>query len=192
MTWRLPVACIAVIGALAIAQPWTVRPLTDQPAQSFDADVYVSSIWSTRVLSEASSAAVGITTIPPAGLGDERKSQFVESTGVVVRVDIQSRVGTARVKFGPATEADVQIGPVLRGTAIRDALPFVRFSDFTNQIDYAKVASALNARVLEGPLAAIDARGLHGRSVRVVGALTTSGGRWEITPVVLAFAEDRK
>ena len=32
----------------------------------------------------------------------------------------------------------VQIGPAMRGTAIRDALDFVSFNDFTNQIDFAR------------------------------------------------------
>jgi predicted lipoprotein len=190
MTWRLPVACLAAIGALAVAQPWTIRPLNDQPAGAFDADAYVSSVWSSRVLPEASSAAIEIAAVPPTGLGDERRSQFVKGTGVVVRVDNQSRVGIARVKFESEREVDVQIGPVLRGTAIRDALPFVRFSDFTNQIDYAKVASSLNARVLQEPLGTIQTDSLRGRSVHVVGALTTQGGRWEITPVALTFPGD--
>ena len=37
--------------------------------------------------------------------------------------------------------AAIQIGPVLRGTALRDALEFVRFTDFVNQFEFAGVAN---------------------------------------------------
>jgi predicted lipoprotein len=192
MTWRLPVICVAVVGALAIARPWTVRPLNDQPAKAFDADAYVASIWSARVLTEATATAMTVTDVRSRGIPEERRSVFVKGTGTIARVDLESRAGVARIDFGQGVEADLQIGPVLRGTAVRDALSFIKFSDFTNQIEYAQVASALNARVLDGPLKTIDAGTLRGRVVHVVGALATSGGRWELTPVAIAFEAGRQ
>ena len=38
----------------------------------------------------------------------------------------------------------VQIGPAIRGTALRDALDFVDFNAFTNQIDFAQFGKAFN------------------------------------------------
>lgn len=38
----------------------------------------------------------------------------------------------------------VQIGPVIRGTVLRDAIPFLTFTDYRDQIEYAKLANALN------------------------------------------------
>ena len=37
-------------------------------------------------------------------------------------------------------------GPVLKGTALRDSLEFVKFGDFVNQVAFAEVATALNER----------------------------------------------
>ena len=191
MKWRLPAAALFFIGALAILRPWTVRPLDEAAATgAFDADVYVATIWPSRVMAEAARAA-DVSTVTADALPGDRKSALVAGTGVVTAVDTTSRAGIARVRLGDRT-VDVQIGPVIRGTAIRDALPFVSFSDFANQIDYAKVASALNTRVLEGPLKAIDAASLRGRQIRVVGALTVAGGRAELTPISFELVENPK
>jgi predicted lipoprotein len=80
-------------------------------------------------------------------------------------------------------EAAVQVGPVIRGTAIRDALPFIKFSDFANQIEYAQVASLLNDRVLDQLRQLPKPATLVGQRVRIVGALSTSASSWEITPM---------
>ena len=190
MSWRLPVGGLVVIGLLAALRPWTIRPLDEGAAATFDADAYVARIWTSRVLPETAQA-VDVAGVSPDSLPGGRKSAFVSVTGVVTVVDTTSRAGIARVRFGNR-DIDVQIGPVIRGTAIRDALPFVSFSDFANQIDYAKVASALNSRVLEGPLKALETGQLQGRAVRVVGALTSVGGRAELTPISIELMENRR
>ncbi|MDR1510679.1 MAG: DUF2291 domain-containing protein, partial [Synergistaceae bacterium] len=41
----------------------------------------------------------------------------------------------------------IQVGPIFKGTAIRDFLDFVKFEDFTNQVDFAKLANELNFKV---------------------------------------------
>ena len=62
-------------------------------------------------------------------------------------VDVKSRHGLMTVdiptKSGPR-QVDLQIGPVIFGTALRDSLPFIHFGDFVNQIQFAQVSRALN------------------------------------------------
>lgn len=161
---------------LVVDRPWTVRPIGHQTAAApFDAVTYVDGIWASRVLSEIKANAVSIeyfgdaATASPAGA----RAGAVAVEGRVVSIDASSRVGVALVDTDPADgQADVavQIGPVLRGTALRDALDFVRFTDFTNQLEFAAVAGALNDRVLSDVLSAVDFGALEGRWVRVVGA----------------------
>ena len=80
----------------------------------------------------------------------------------------------------------LQVGPVLRGTAIRDALPTVSFDQFVNQIQYAEVATTLNARVEAEVLESLDRETLVGRRVRFAGATTlVSDGPLTVTPVRL-------
>jgi predicted lipoprotein len=64
----------------------------------------------------------------------------------------------------------VQIGPVIRGTVLRDSLDFVSFNAFTNQTDFAQFGKAFNVHVDRNALSKLPREGLVGRSVTVVGA----------------------
>jgi len=188
-------AALVVIG-LAIARPWTIRSLHQTNAALFDSASYVASIWP-RVLETAEASAKGVAEVLAGPGGDApvapsaRKAAFVRGTGVVTEVDRSSRVGLARLRVDgvPAPGAAIQIGPVLRGTAVRDALDFVQFTDFANQSDFAAVASTLNDRVLESVLAATDVDALVGHTVSFLGAVPLAARRGdaplEIVPLVL-------
>jgi predicted lipoprotein len=76
-------------------------------------------------------------------------------------------------------DISIQIGPVLRGTALRDATGIVRFTDFVNQLQFADVANELNSRVLKTVLAPLDATKLKGRVVAFAGALAAPEGKAE-------------
>ena len=197
---RRAVVATLVLGLAAGVgcKPWTVRPIEDRssgtPSSSgrFDAAAYVASIWAARVVAAANTSASEIGPGWPADRSRSAPAVFVRGAGTVLQVDRRSRVGLALLDLAPLDgRADValQIGPVLRGTALRDALPFIRFGDFANQIEYADVASALNARVLLEALNAVDSASLEGRTVSFRGAVkpggTSASGLPEIVPVVL-------
>ena len=63
-------------------------------------------------------------------------------------------------------------GPVIAGTALRDGVKFIHFSDFTNQLDYADVATELNNKVKSEVLAGVDAKSLVGKKVDFAGAFS--------------------
>jgi predicted lipoprotein len=96
-----------------------------------------------------------------------------------------------RVRLSSATPAmmGIQIGPVIRGTALRDASSFIRFSDFTNQFDFAGAANALNDHVLRTVLGAMPVDTYVGRTITFVGAIGKSplrdDGAVELVPVQL-------
>lgn len=202
MTARLP--SLATLAALALAtgvacKPWTVRPIEDgtqdtaAASDRFDATAYVESIWTTRVLHhEAKTSSIELGPVMLARDLPARSTILVRGTGLVSRVDTRSRVGLAFVDLAPGDgrpDVSIQIGPVLRGTAVRDALPFIRFGDFANQLEFADVANALNARVLRSVLIGVDPASLEGRSIFFWGATkldTTAEGRMpEVVPLIL-------
>lgn len=199
---RVGLIALAIGGLLAVLRPWTIEPIQTSATRAFDAAAYAASAWP-RVLREADEAAVDVSSVlqrPAIGPGDAgapptRTAQFVKGTGVVTDVNLQLRAGQALVRIdgsgaAPATVA-IQVGPVLRGTALRDALGFVRFTDFTNQFDFAAVANALNARVLETVLSPVDVQGLSGQRVSFTGAVARdaqAAATLEIVPVRLAVA----
>jgi predicted lipoprotein len=68
------------------------------------------------------------------------------------------------------TTVSVQVGPALPGTAIRDAVGFIEFGQFLNQVEYADAATALNNQVKAKVLKDLDAASLEGKKVKVLGA----------------------
>jgi predicted lipoprotein len=195
--WALA-ACLSS-GA---CKPWTVRPIQDSAASGtrsdapFDAAKYVDAIWDTKVVAAVNATAVDIGSLPATPVErtdtnrpDSRRVVLVIGTARVADVDLKSRVGLAYLDLPGVQTAKtaIQVGPVLRGTALRDALPFVRFSDFVNQIDFAAVSSELNARALRSAIGGLDPASLKGKTVSCSGAATIVGGApvVEITPLSL-------
>ena len=109
--------------------------------------------------------------------------------GKIVAANTESRAATLDVDADGDGKADaqIQIGPVLRGTAIRDSLNFVNFNDFTNQIDFAQFGKAFNNYANEQVLKSIAREGLVGKSVSAQGAfpLPQAQSLPLITPVAI-------
>jgi len=184
---------IAPVAIVAILRPWTVVPLESNKPAVFEAETFAASTWP-KLMHEASESATDVADVVMSD-GSPARPRFVKGTGVVVGVDRQSRVGVMRVQVtGPKpAKVAIQIGPVIRGTALRDASSFIHFSDFTNQFDYAGAANALNAYALSEVIAPLPIDALHGRAIVFTGAVAKSGtredGAIEITPVHLELVD---
>jgi len=68
------------------------------------------------------------------------------------------------------TTVQVQIGPALNGTALRDVTGEISFNEFTNQLEYQNVSTELNDLVRTDVLEGFDAAAAAGRTVEVTGA----------------------
>lgn len=186
------VSALVIAAWLAIGRPWTIRPITAAPSGPFDAHQYVARMWEARALPALQSKAVPFGTFRSAGA---KAATPVTFSGVVLDVDTSSRVGTARISTSGdgGAEARLLIGPVLRGTALRDSLDFVQFTDFTNQIQFASVADALNDRVLATTLKDVPPASLKGRHVQILGVAWRDPGASDglplIVPVQLSFGD---
>jgi predicted lipoprotein len=193
---------VLVLAATLGCRVATVRPLDEkgEPAAAagadpFDATAVVESIWRSEVLraledaQDVESIASGAANVAAAP-GHGQRPHVVRGRGRVVAVDTRSRSGTATVELGGKVPSTVvlQIGPVITGTAIRDALPALGFDRFVNQIQHADVGNELNARVEREVLQPLDRAGLRGRHVTFAGmALFEAGRPLTITPVTLAL-----
>ncbi len=157
-------------------------------AAAFDPDKMVASIWSAKVIPvfekkagpfvEVRDLAAKSPDEAGAKFGYRAKSEdtpwtlMVRIDGVIVGAETESRAATISVDATGQgkTDAIVQIGPAMRGTAIRDALDFVSFNDFTNQIDFARYGKAFNSYVNHATLDKLPREALVGRKVTVLGA----------------------
>lgn len=83
------------------------------------------------------------------GAGEGAAWSFaVKGQGIVTAANLQSRARKAELDTDGDGKADVtlQLGPVIKGTSLRDVAPFYDFNDFRDQIEFAKLARAINDR----------------------------------------------
>jgi predicted lipoprotein len=186
----------------------TARAKSDS---EFDAAAYVDKIWDSKALPEFKSKAVDLDTVLQAVAQDPDKAgktygqragegnpwtYEIKGQGKIVAVDTASRHGIVTVetetKNGPR-KVDLQIGPVVFGTAVRDALPFIHFGDFVNQIQYAQVSRVLNDRAVKNVRESFDPKDALGKTVVFYAAAVLSGGDTiTATPVLIETAKGEK
>ena len=111
----------------------------------------------------------------------------VSGVGNVLEENRQSKAGIANIDIDGDGRADaaLQLGPVVKGTALRDVTNLYDFSQFRDQIEYARLGRALNDKAVSA-IPEGDA-GLAGKQVRFVGAVAirSAGDLPLVTPVVL-------
>jgi len=203
---------------LSSCVPWTIRPIDAEKDQS-PAGVasnpvnYVDSIWASKLVPAVTgNEAVDVRVLLDAlaASPENAKARYghrqangpvyfvVKGEGVITAVDVHSHSGLALVDVPPfdrRPDLSIQLGPVLRGTSLRDATGLVQFSDFVNQLQFADVGNELNDRVLKTVLAPLDKAKLKGSRVSFAGtvAMSDTGDLLlsELVPVKLVVEASR-
>jgi predicted lipoprotein len=180
-------------------------------AAAFDPDGMVADMWPSKVapylqkkagsFAEVHGLAAKNPDAAGARYGYRAKSDgtpwtyVIQLEGVVLAANTQSRAATMDVDTTGSGKVDavVQLGPVMRGTALRDALDFVKFGDFTNQIDYAQFGKAFNTYAYKSTLERLPRDALVGKRVKVLGAYTVAGGDGPplVTPAAVEIEPDQ-
>jgi predicted lipoprotein len=199
---------VLLFAALCVAcevrpiDPQTGRAIIGGDEEVADAAALAEGLWDERVLPAVRDDALDLVELLPALAADSESASeryghregtrpysfLVRGTGRVVAVDTSSRVGRARIDLPPfdgQPDVSLQIGPVLRGTALRDALPFISFDQFVNQLEYAAVSQRMHRRITETLLRDLDRGALPGTTLSFHGAFSYDGGEPLITPVIL-------
>lgn len=183
------------------------------PAQTgFDAAGYVDGVWDKELVPHFDSKAVDMAKVIEAvkqdldaagkqygHRADAEGSPWsfpVRAKGKVVSVNTESRAGTLVVAIdgkdaaGATQEVTLQIGPVVKGSAIRDTLPFFSFEKVTNQIEYAQVGRAFNERALKGLEGVLPKLAQPGTPLEFFGAIsmTSVPETFLVTPVSIKVA----
>ncbi|QEK19266.1 DUF2291 domain-containing protein [[Clostridium] hylemonae] len=124
-------------------------------------------------------------------MGDSGElSYVVKGSGTVEEVNTQSQAGYIAIKLDGYNGTEVikiQIGPVYKGSSIRDSLSFIKFGDYKNQEQWAAVSQSINEVVAKDVVEPAKPDSLQGKTISFVGAFTVSTGSSDvlITPVVL-------
>lgn len=114
----------------------------------------------------------------------------VKGEGKVVEANLTSRARKAMLDTDGdgKTDLTLQLGPVIKGSSLRDVAPFYRFGDFRDQIEFAKLARALNDRASAALV--VPEGDLVGKTVSFTGTvdLKAAGDAWLVTVITLAVA----
>jgi len=154
---------------------------------AFDPTTYAKGIWTSKVVPTATKDAIEATTLLPAIKADPTGASktygkqagsgapyafLIKGSGTVLAVSSGNEVGSIKVQVDglPKTSVNLAVGPAFVGTAVRDAVGFINFGQFTNQIDYADAATALNATVKSSVVNSLDLSTIKGKQVTFVGA----------------------
>jgi predicted lipoprotein len=190
----------------------TVRPIGSaqtieavmEGGTAFDKVKFVDSIWESKVIPTVDKNAVALDTLVPAiqKNADAAAKQYgnniggaynfmVQFSGKVGKVDTSSLTGTVTVDAdyaGAMLPVKIQIGPIILGTALRDAVRFITFEQFTNQMQYGGVSDELNSRVTQNVISKLSLKSLVGKRLSVKGAFTYDGTNAKnilVTPVIV-------
>lgn len=193
----LSVAALLALGALSackILPTPTEESKAEAAAQAFDPDKMVAEMWDAKVLPYLDAKAGEFAQVQAAAKADAKaagekygnpKKQanspwtyVARADGRIVASNTTSRAATIDVDVDGDGKADVraQIGPAMRGTALRDALDFVDFNSFTNQIDFAQFGKSFNTYVNQAVLAKLPREALDGKSAKLLGAYIQGSG----------------
>ncbi len=109
----------------------------------------------------------------------------VKGSGTVTEENRASKAATAEIDIDGDGTADavLQLGPVIKGSALRDTTQLYDFSTFRDQIEYAKLGRALNDKAIS-KLPSADTP-LKGKRINFLGAtvIRSAGEKPLIMPV---------
>lgn len=197
-SWRL----LGTAGLLLMLAGCKVLPVEEAAAirardgGSFDVNRFVAERWPGSAAQELRIRALPLGALrgPLDQLGSRHGNRagdgspwtfVVRGAGVVRTIDRESPRGRLEVETatGPVT---IQIGPVVSGSTIRDALPSIAFDDFPDQISFAETGMALTDKALAG-LRPVLAGLETGDRISFLGTVSVAGDQSPLllTPVEL-------
>ena len=170
----------------------------------FDADKIVNEIWDSKLIPYMMEKASDVADVVNAISKDQEAAGkqyaakikkegeawnfIVKGERKIRKLDTTSRVGKLIIDVPSVKNAEIiiQIGPVIKGTSIRDSLDFISFDQFINQLEFADLSNSLNKWVVEKVLNNLQLdQNIIGKTLKFYGTFTLfdDPSVIEITPV---------
>jgi predicted lipoprotein len=184
MVW-LPLTVIVLVAAALSTTVVTGEEATAAASgQKFDPVGYADERFESEIVPQIQEDAVDLAALLNGLAEGSDEAEFGNTPGTgsaySFPVEFSGVAGAPNGAILPVTVAgvpagvtvQVQIGPALNGSALRDVTGTVSFNEFTNQLEFQEVATEFNNRVRDSTLAGVDPAALEGKTVHVVGAFT--------------------
>jgi predicted lipoprotein len=171
----------------------------------FSAAENVESIWASQAIPELEKKAVDLPKFLTESKGDLKSlaKQYgrysmgdkgelcyvVKGQGRVVEVNREKKASYMTVKLdgyeGPQS-IQLQIGSVYKGSAVRDSLSFIKYEDYKNQVDWAKISQSIHDIINKNVIGVQDLGTVQGKTISFVGCFNVDkADELLITPVEL-------
>ena len=203
----IPLAILLALPGCKIIKTPTAEEAAQAASGGFDPDRQVAEIWDAKVVpflekragtfQEVSALSASDLNAAAAKYGHKEKEGSAPWTfaakvsGTIVKAETKSRAAYLDTDIDGDGNADVriQIGPVIKGTAIRDSLDFVNFNEFKNQIQWAEFGKTFNIHVNSMTLEKLPRENLEGKTVEATGAypMPSKGQPALLTPVTITI-----
>jgi len=168
----------------------------------------IESEWDSKIIPELSNKAVDLKTLLSEANGDLKSvankygkqaaatsgdiCYTVKGVAKVDKINTDLKVGYMEVSLdgysGPI-KIKIQVGPVYKGTAVRDSLDFIKYDDYENQIEWAAVSQSIHETIQKKVIGSLDLSALSGKTIEFLGCFSVSGSNQSeilITPVKLS------
>ncbi|GAA4972998.1 putative lipoprotein [Nonomuraea thailandensis] len=184
--WVVAAAVAVLIVLMAVDTEYrTAETAAAAAPAKFDPAVFGAENYQAKVVPAIRQSAVDLPVLLKALAGDKdaagQKYGKRQGAGTYTfAVKGTGKAGEARSGLLPltvgglpeGTRVSLQIGPAINGTALRDAAGFITFGQFTNQVEYADAATALNDEMRAELLNGLDVAALDGKEITFTGAFT--------------------
>lgn len=157
----------------------------------FDAAADVEKLWASQAIPELEGKATDLPTLLNESNGEFKNvadkyghysmgtsgdlSFVVKGEGVVTEVNQEKKAGFMVVKpngYDGQITVKLQIGPVYKGSAVRDNLSFIKYEDYTNQVDWAKISQSIHDVIDKDIIKTLDLASITGKTVSFVGCFS--------------------
>jgi predicted lipoprotein len=195
---------LPISGCKIVANDQRASGTESSAPKGFDPAAYVDGVWDTKLVPHFAGKAVDMGKLIDAVAQDPDEagkkyglradaegspwSFAVHAKARLVSVNTESRAGTLVVEIATESgkhEVTLQIGPVVKGSTIRDSVPFFTFENVTNQIEFAQVGRSFNERALKEIAPALPKLTTPGTPLEFHGAISINGvpETYVVTPV---------
>lgn len=171
----------------------------------FSAGESVAGIWETQALPNLNEKAVDLKQLLTEAKGDLKSladkygkysmgtsgelNYTVKGTATVKSVNTEKKAGYMEIELKDYTGSEkimLQVGSVYKGSAVRDSLDFIKFEDYTNQVDFAAISQSIHDVVQKNVIEKADITTITGKEIDFTGCFTVNGNtEILITPVEL-------
>lgn len=199
----MAMAMTSLTGCIKIVKTGEEAALTGET--QFSAGDDVAGFWESQAIPELTEKAVELTDFLNEAKGDFKSladkygkysmgtsgelTYTVKGTGTISEINTESKAGTMTITLDGYTGSEdikIQVGSVIKGSSVRDAIEFIKYGDYKNQEEYAAVNQSINSIIMESVINPEKAVEMNGKTVEFVGCFTVSDNKTVlITPIQL-------